>query len=207
MALQSLSQAGKGGSGIPDQIPAALKELQGLTVTLVDGATSGTKINVAAMRSEDTILSIIEHIAGVPTNDRASIATIADVRASGTLTVGSPSAGATFVVGGITYTLRASADPLLNEVTIGANAAGTAANIAAKVNQNDPTRIIATSNSNVVTFRAVAEGTGPNAYTLVGSTGLTASGATLSGGTTTGGFSLSSSTASNKLVVTWFNKR
>ena len=57
------------------------------------------------------------------------------------------------------------------------------------------------------TATAVAEGTAPNAYTIVGGTNGTASGATLAGGTATGGISISSSTASAKVLVIWSNKQ
>lgn len=206
--LTSLSQLGSGGSGIPDKLPAALKELQGLNITQLVGAASSTKINLAAIRQEDTILLVQSYATGANPVDRTSATTIVDCRATGTLTFASAVAGDTFTIAGRTYTLKAAgtANALNREINLGASDTATAAAVAAYVNQWDP-RVICSPALGVVTVTAFAEGTGGNAFTLVGGTRITASGATLSGGTTTGGIKISADTSSNAVVVYWFNKQ
>lgn len=185
-----------------------LKELQGLRVAVVAGAAANADIAIAAIRKEDTIVSVVEIVATTAAvNDRTGVTSINDVRAVGTLTFGGqPAADATITVAGNVYTFKASADPLLRQITIGADAAGTAANTAAKLAAAD-VRLVPSVASNVVTVRARDEGTGPNAFTLVGTTNVTASGGTLTGGTTTGSIDVNATTTGNKLIVTWFDKR
>lgn len=188
---------------------AAIKELQGLNVSVLTGAAANTDIALAAIRQEDTILSCIEIVATTAAvNDRTGVTSINDVRAVGTLTFGGQvTAGETITVAGIVYTFRAAANPLLNEITIGADANGSAANTAAKIALND-VRLVPSVATNVVTIRARDEGTGPNAFTLAEATAnVTVSGATLAGGTVTGSIDVNANTTGNKLIVIWFNKK
>lgn len=77
--LESNSQLGKGGAGFhgtgTGTAAAMLKELQGLTRTLVDGAAADTNIPITGIAAEDTLVSVIEWNAGVPT-DRTADASI-----------------------------------------------------------------------------------------------------------------------------------
>lgn len=112
-------------------------------------------------------------------------------KASGTLTfTGLPVANETFVVHGITYTMKASAASA-TQVTIGADATATAVNVAAVVAAND-TAVTAANVAGVVTFTAVARGTGGNAFTLTEAlTNATVSGS----GTFAGGKDLTAASA------------
>jgi hypothetical protein len=58
MTLQAISSLlGEGGVGLNDQAGAAIRELQGLSVSPVAGAASNVKMTIAAIRPEDTILA------------------------------------------------------------------------------------------------------------------------------------------------------
>lgn len=213
MSLQALIQAGIGGAGL-DKVVAAVKELQGLKIAVLAGAAADTKINVAAIRAEDTILSMLQFTVGggnlTAIVDRTGTASITDLRASGTLTLGTVVAGNTATVRGKVYTFRAAPEELgtsTYEVALGADAAAAAANLAAKINQVDPGALIASANSNVVTVKAILEGTAGNAFTLVGGTNVTASAATLENGTATGGVQNSVSTSGHVVLLAWFDKR
>ena len=216
MSLVQNTQLGAGGAGFqgsgPDSAVAILKELQGLNVSLLAGALADTKIDLAAIRSEDTIIAALNNNAGTIT-DIASTLSIVDVRASGTVTVGASTAGHTCTVAGLVYTLVASDTVLApteyHKVKIGGTTDATAANLAAAINAREAARtaqVVASVVGSVVTITAVAEGTGGNALTLaeVGNT-FTVSGATLAGGTATGG--IKSSGATNQVILFWFNKR
>lgn len=206
MALQSIAQLGKGGSGIPDALPKALRELQGLKFAVLAGAAANTKINLAAIRPEDTIVAAIQFAAGVPT-DKTATMSIDDVRASGTLTVGTVIADNTVTVNGKVYTWKATENKLLRHIGLTGTANGNAAALAAMINLHDGNTLIATVSTNVVTVRALAEGTGGNSIGIAASANVTASAATLANGTTTGGVRSTDNTSSNNLVVVWFDKQ
>jgi hypothetical protein len=217
MSLIQNTQLGAGGAGFqgsgPDSAVAILTELQGLNVSLLAGALANTKIDLAAIRTEDTIIAALNNNAGTIT-DIANTLSIVDVRATGTITVGTATAGDTFSVAGLTYTLvLANATVLpteVNKVKLGADADGTAANIAAAINLRESARteqkVSASAATNVVTITAVAEGTGGNAIALAETgSSVVVSGATLSGGTATGGIKSSGATA--QVILFWFNKQ
>lgn len=183
-----------------------LTELQGLKVHVLDGAASSTKINLADIRQEDTLAAVIEFTAGVP-YDRKAVTTIVDTRASGTLTLANVVANDTAVVGGVTYTFKATPNPALNEVALGSSDTTRAAALAAKIMQRQGNTLTATSAAAVVTIKSNAEGTGGNSVTIVGGARITASGATLAGGTTTGGLLIADDTSGNKVIVAYFDKK
>lgn len=94
----------------PANVKDALSELQGLTTSIVTGAAAGTKMNIAALRDEDTILSVIVHTdaGGAQVDDRANV-TIQSCKAFGTVTIsGNPSAGDTVTINGDVFTFRTS---------------------------------------------------------------------------------------------------
>jgi hypothetical protein len=114
-------------------------------------------------------------------------------RASGTCTVlpALPTALDTLVIGGVTLTAVAGA-PAVDQFTIGANEAATAANIAAAINNpansftGTATAAQDITSTDVVNIYAVAVGAAGNAVTLVETgVGWTISGATLAGGADT----------------------
>lgn len=214
MALETISpEFGHGGSGLSDNsLKRILAELQGVTLSVLAGAGSGVKMNLAAIRTQDKLVGVLELVGAGTTvtdvTDRLSATTIADCRAVGTLTLAGLVAGDTAVVRGKTYTFKAapSIDGATIEVALGADATAAAANLAAAINLHDGALLVAESSLGVVTIHAVAEGTAGNAYTIVGGTHVTASGATLSGGTVTGGISISAATTGSKVLVLWINK-
>lgn len=106
-------------------------------------------------------------------------------RASGALTFsGVGTAADTVTINGIAITLRAAADPALDEVTIGGTAAASAANFAAFVNLNSARLgVIATVVGAVVTLKAIEPGVDGNDITTVeAGTGTSFGAATLTGG-------------------------
>jgi hypothetical protein len=206
MSLESSTGLGVGGAGLHDRLPKVLKELQGLTISTVAGAAANTKINLAALRSEDTIIGATKVASGVP-SDVLGTLTVEDLRASGTLTLSGVVAADTAVVNGKTYTFKASADPLKLEVTVGGTDTITATNLKNKINQVEANgSVVASSSGAVVTIKAKLEGTAGNSIALGSTTHVTRSGATLSGGTTTGGFKLSGDSTGAVIQLVWFNK-
>lgn len=217
MALENISNLGKGGAGLQGQGPGsahkAIKELQGLQISLVTGGAANAKLALAAITPRDTLVAVFNNNAGTLTDVTAN-ATIADNRAAGTVTLASAgTAGDTVSVAGLTYTLVAAntvvAPQDKSKVKIGATAADTAANflaaLLAREASRDVTKVTASRNAAVVTVTAVAGGTEGNALALVEvGNSFTISGATLTGGAATGGVQVTSVT--NQLIVHWFKK-
>jgi len=216
MAIEQNSQLGVGGTGMhgAGQGSAArmLRELQGLRVSIVAGGSANTKLALSTIRDTDTIISALNNNAGTITDVTGTIS-IDDLRAVGTVTVGTAAANDTVAVAGSVYILVPAIEKVeqfdYTKVKVGATAAETAANLAAAINKREGNRsasqVIATAASNVVTVRAVAEGTSGNSITLaeVGSS-FTVSGATLAGGSATGG--IRSTGATNSVILFWLEK-
>lgn len=146
-------------------------------------------IPVENVRPGDLVVSITAQngFLGSADNNAGGVPT----RATGTITFsGNPAVNDTVTVNGQAFTfvvLSANA----NQVTIGANAAATAANLLTALQQSTVAGVAqmtyasnaASGNGLVITATAVATGTAGNAYTLAkSSTVLAVSGATLSGG-------------------------
>lgn len=196
----------------PNQIKKALLELQDRRTAVVAGAAANTAIAVPNITLDDTIARVLMFASGVPSDVTAN-ASIVDLRASGTITVGSPAAGATVTIKGKVFTAVAASGVNdfagngagVQKFALGGTAAVTAANLAKSINAA-AIGVIASAASNVVTVIEVAAGTAGNSSTLVGSTGFTASGATLTGGSATNAIKVSSVTTGNTLLVEWFKK-
>ena len=60
------SPFGVAGTGTNDKLPKALKELQGLTTLVVDGAAANTNIAVAGLGATDHVQSVVQYASGVP---------------------------------------------------------------------------------------------------------------------------------------------
>jgi hypothetical protein len=215
MAKESLARIKAGGIGLLGglgSIPAVLQELQGLNISLLAGALANTKIDLAAIRSEDTIIGALNNDAGVLTDILSSLS-IVDLRATGTLTLDTAVASDAVNVNGKVYTFQAGAPAKYGEVQIGADDAASAANLAAAINAYETSLgkggadVEADADAAVVTITAVAEGTGGNAIVLTSADAtITASGAgTLAGGSATGG--IKSTGATDQIVLFWFNKK
>lgn len=197
---------GHGGARVNDALGALFKELQGLTFSAVAGATAGTKIDVAAMRKEDTLVAVLNLTDNV--DDKANC-TIQDTRASGTVTLTSAVTGNLVTIAGVKYTFKAAAeaDRAKRFVSLGNSDTEAAANLAAAINA-EGSGVHATSASAVVTVTADADGTAGNAITMT-KTGapIALSGATLANGTATGGFKSTTNLSTKNVLVVWFNKR
>ena len=216
MTFENVSNLGKGGAGMQGQgagsAARAIKELQGLQVSLVTGGAANSKLALAAITPRDTVIAAHNNNAGVLT-DVTATTTISDNRASGTVTAaGAGTAGDTVSIAGLTYTLVAAnatvAPADKTKVKVAADAAGLAANLLTAVQAreaNRDTKVTVSRNAAVLTVTAFAGGTDGNALALA-ETGnsFTISGATLTGGAATGGVQVTSVT--NQLVVYWFKK-
>lgn len=214
MALQPTSRLlGDGGVGLNDQAGKAIRELQGLNVTPVAGAAADTKIDIAAIRPEDTLVSVVESAAGVFT-DRTATTSIVDLRATGTLTIATVADGDTAEANGVVYTFMDAPTNRLHVPRTDGDDDANAAALANAINSYErryqegwtEPDISASVVGAVVTITAAVEGTGGNALTLAGTGGVTASGATLAGGSDTGGITCSDDTTGDSLLVVWFNK-
>ena len=213
MSLVSISNLGVGGIGLSGQTDTSvfgvLRELRGLNISLVTGGAANAKYNLAAIRSEDTILSVLNNNAGTITDVTAG-ATIAVTQATGTITCASVAVDDTVTVNGKVYTAKA--------VPVGYtqfSQAGTdtqdAASLVAAINAREAATsngVTAANVAGVVTVTAVVDSTAGNALTLLSSNGTRAavSGAgTLTGGTATGG--VLNTAVTNQMVTFWYNKR
>jgi hypothetical protein len=161
--------------GNPKNTFDAIKELQGLNVTIVDGAAAGTKMDIPAMRTEDTIISAIKFTdaAGAPVSDLANI-TIQGTKATGTITIsGNPVADETITVNGAVYVWKAVPTSKLHLKITAGNNTTMAADVAAKINayegryeaalngdSNRQPAVVATSALGVVTVTSVEDGAG-----------------------------------------------
>jgi hypothetical protein len=206
------------------QLSAILKELQGLSFSLVAGAAAGTAMNIAAMRLEDTVLSAISTSATTGAQvDQTGTITIQDTHASGTLTVASdPTDGDTVTVNGHVYTLKTTPTAIDHvKITVG-NTTTTAAALAAAINAwetrvqtalagdaNHTALVVATSATNVVTVKAVVDGAAGNGIYSLATSGprVTVSGGFVTGGTDTGSIKSSANLTGLNLLVVWFNKQ
>lgn len=152
----------------PSDTQQAIRELQGLRMSVVAGTTAGTKMNIAAMRPEDTIVSVCDNPPTIA--DDAANCTPSSNRATGTLTVAAATEADTCVVNGVTYTFKTTPTQATHvKVTVGNNTTMATA-LAATINAyecrrlstgnfNTPT-VTATSNAAVVTVSSAAVGTG-----------------------------------------------
>lgn len=167
MSLYNLDKTHIPGAG---DLAQAVRELQGLNAIRVTGAAANTKINVAAMRTEDTVL-YAEYVPTTFANPTVlSDLIIQDTRASGTVTFASAVNADTFAVNGITYTVKTTptAD---THVLLGGTDAQMATKAAAIVNAKEKARnannasapqVIASStgSTGVLTFTSIADGAG-----------------------------------------------
>jgi len=205
MALNTLPRQGLDGN--PNS--PALQELQGLNVSLVSGALADTKIDVAAIRSGDTIISALNNDAGTIT-DVTDTMSINDLRATGTLTAVSAVDTDVFIVNSVTYSISTAGGDAHTDVQVGGDDTIMATNMAAAINAYEQSygkdnAVVASSALGVVTVTANTEGTGGNAITISSvDTTITASAATLENGSATGG--VQSTGATDQLIVHWFNK-
>lgn len=220
MSLAALAKLGQGGQGFQgDGLASAarmIKELQGLNIDLLTGADADTKIDVAAIRSEDTIVACLEQdgTSGLLT-DRTANTTIATLFASGTLTGSSVVATDAVNVAGKVYTFQAGAPTTYGQVQIGADDDESMLNLKNAINAYETSverggaQVVATVASAVVTVTAAAEGTAGNALVLTSADAtIVASGSgTLAGGSATGGILISDATTSDKVLLVWYNKR
>lgn len=171
MALNSISNTDGTQGGNFRQVRDSVKELQGLSFTPVAGAAAGTKMNVAALRLEDTLAFVGQGTSGTFVDDTANC-TIQDTRASGTVTFATAVDGNTFAVNGTTYTVK-TVPAAVNDILLTGTDAQMATRAAAAVNayearpfdanglpRNPGVVASSTGASGVLTFKSLADGAG-----------------------------------------------
>ena len=87
-----------------DVVPA-VQELQGFNVEVITGGDADTKFDLAAIRSEDTIVGALNNNAGTIT-DILSTMSINALNATGTLTLDTVVEDETATVQGVVYTFK-----------------------------------------------------------------------------------------------------
>lgn len=181
MALQALKDVSNQ-QGIQD----ILTEVQGLAGSYVAGAAAGTKMNIAKLRTVDTVFAALigTDAGGAWTDDSANI-TIQPTKATGTLTFTTILNNDTFTVNGALYTFKDTPTAIRDvKRTAGDNNANAlAANSAIntwenrRLNTQKPNApaVVATVLTNVVTLTATTDGAG-NGISLVNSANATVAG-------------------------------
>lgn len=217
----------KPGQEVSKAVRDILVELQGLRVAVVAGAAAGTKMNVAAMRTEDTVLAALveDTTSGVTSADDAANITIQSTTAVATVTCASVEDGDTVTVDGKVFTFRTTPDEDY-EVAIGADDTASATNLKNQINSyqtrfegttNRLAKLLATSALGVVTLTANSGGNSAVAgaagnLALVSSNGTrlavagTAAGL-INTGTDTGGIKSTTNLTGKALLLFWYNKR
>ena len=225
MTMVNVKNLGFGGSGVPDAMPKAIAELQGMKLTIVNGAAAGTVMPVPGMDHNDHIGAVID-LTGqvdVPLNTLST----ASRNAKGTITCLPTAAdGDTVAVNGKVYKFKdvvvhTSYNPPPGTIPIDITPSGSdpeemAERLAKAIMSGDST-VTASVKANaaspplmsLVEVQVRQPGTAGNAYTL-SETGnaVTISGATFTGGTATGasGFTSTTNLAAKKLLVLWYDK-
>lgn len=221
MGMVNVSNLGFGGSGIPDALPKAIAELQGLRLTVVTGAAAGTVMPVPGMDPEDTVGAAVD-LTGQVDIDPTTL-TIQGRNAQATITCLTTAVDGDYVVvNGKRYTVK---DVIVNTsynappgvIPVDVTPSGTDAALLAKAlasvimsGDSSLTASIAPGTPTVVTVKVRQPGTAGNSYTLTETgNGFTVSGATFTGGTAAGssGFVSSVSLAGKKVLVLWYDKR
>lgn len=150
--------------------------------TPINEYVMGRALTVKVPMAETTLENLVKIMPG------ATLTATGGAKATGTITITTnPIASETIIVNGVTMTFKAAA-PGMSDVLIGATAADTAANLAAKLNAHTDPAVAAADysvNAAIVTVTYEGYGTEGNAFTLATGTAaakVTMSGATLSGG-------------------------
>ena len=181
MTMQTLPASfGKGGTNLTDgTLYNTLRELQGLSVTVVAGAASNTAMAIPALRLEDTLLAalISTDAGGAMANDVANMV-IQPTAAFGTLTVsGNPVDAETFVVNATTYTFKTTPTAATHVKIVAGDNNAMALNVKNAINAYETryvettgyrvANVVATVATNVVTITSVVDGLG-NGVVLTG---------------------------------------
>lgn len=225
MSMVNVSNLGFGGSGIPDALPKAVAELQGMKMTIVAGAAAGTVMPVPGMDPEDTIGSAL-NMTDLTTIDLATLS-IGSRNAQAKITcLTTAQDGDSVTVNGKKYTIKdvvvhTSYNPPPGVVPIditpsGCDAEDLAERLAKAIMSGDA-KLTATVGPDtasppamtIVTVKVRQPGTAGNAYTLSEQgNAVTVSGATFTGGSAEAGsgFSSSVSLAGKKVLVVWYDK-
>lgn len=224
MSMVSIRNLGFGGSGIPDALPKAVAELQGLKFLVVAGQSNGTVMVVPDMDAEDTIAAIINLTDN--TNEDVGITTIKSRRASTLISCLTTAAeDDTIVVNGKTYTVKdVVVNPSYNappgvvpiEITLSGNDAEELADRLAKAIMSGDSSVTCTLELDSASPPAYTKvrvtvrepGVAGNSYTVseVG-TAVTTTGSFTGGLADAGAGFVSTDTQSGKtLLVIWYDK-
>lgn len=225
MSMVNVTNLGFGGSGIPDSLPKAIAELQGLKLAVVTGAAAGTVMVVPGMDPEDTIGAAVDLT--TPASIDAATLTIAGRTAQATITCLTTAVdGDKVTVNGKVHTFKDiiahtsyNAPPGVIPIDItpsGSDPEEMAERLAKAIMSADST-LTATVGPDTsspplqakVTVKVRVAGVAGNAYTLTETgTAVTVSGATFTGGVAgaSAGFTSSANLTGKKVLVLWYDK-
>lgn len=144
----------------------AMREMQGLRSTLVASGSLGINVAVAEIKSEDTLVSAINNLAGVLTVKDVSTLTIADAFARGSAVFATAIATDILIVNGLTYTGVAGVKSDNTEFSVDTGDDETVTDLVDSINSRDSANVTAVANGDTVEITAVLEGTGGNALTF-----------------------------------------
>jgi hypothetical protein len=222
MSMVNVRNLGFGGTGIPDALPQAIAELQGMRLSVVTGAAAGTVVPVTGMDPVDHIGAAVNltDLVDVPVsqltigerNAFATITCLATAVDGDTVTVGGKVYTFKDVVVSIVYNTPPGVVPI--DITPSGSDPEEMADRLSKAIMSGDSRLTASvgvgGSSHIVTVKVRQPGTAGNSLTLteVG-TAVTVSGATFAGGTAAGssGFSSSVSLAGKKILLLWYDKQ
>lgn len=145
----------------------AMREMQGLRVSLVAGASAGINAAVAEIKGEDTLITAFNHDGSQVITDRAvSTLTIADAFARGSAVFATVIATDILIVNALTYTGVAGAKSDNTEFSVDTSDEAAVIDLADSINTRDGANVVAVANGDTIEITAVLEGTGGNALTF-----------------------------------------
>lgn len=225
MSMVNVQNLGFGGSGIPDAMPKAIAELQGLRLSVVTGAAAGTVMTVPGMDQEDTIGAAVDLT--TPASIDPATLSIASRNAQATITCLTTCVdGDKVTVNGKVYTFKdiiahtsynAPPGVIPTDITPSGSDPEEMAERLAKAIMSGDSTVTASVGPDAsspplqakVTVKVRNPGTAGNAYTLTETgTAVTVSGATFTGGVAAGsaGFTSSANLTGKKVLVLWYDK-
>lgn len=172
-------------NGIHPNPKDAIRELQGLRVDLVAGASADINAAVAEIKIEDNIVSAINNNGGTLTVVDPATLIIADGFARGSAVFLNVIATNEITINGLSYVGVAGVKADNTEFSVDTSDADAVIDIADSINTRDGANVSAVANGTTLEITAVAEGVSGNSITFVsGDTTITETGSgTLINGT------------------------